>query len=52
MNKDDKLMVMVAIVCPSIILAILYGIHLESEMIVDLIKNGTPPAEARLAIKG
>ena len=52
MDKDDKLMVMAVVLCLPIILGILYGIHLESEMIVDLIKNGTPPAEARMAIKG
>ncbi len=52
MDKEDKLVVMVVVACFLVILGILYGIHLESEMIVDLIKNGTPPAEARVAIKG
>ena len=54
MDKEGKFILYVVGMLLSTVVAILvisgYSLHLEDQIIADLIKNGTPPAEAKLAI--
>ena len=49
--SDEKIGIFIIVALAIIFGAVVYSNYLTNEMIVDLIKNGTPPAEARLAIR-